>query len=768
MLNAFLLFLCYNFIRIGDDMRKKGFTLIELLAVIVILAILALILMPMIQELILNARKSTFERSIDGILAAAEYYQIENPNSESITFTCDGTSCEDSNGNKLEFKGEVPISGTITISETGVVAENLCNQSFCGSGSRQGLAVSIGGGIATSSCDKYFAIVTSGTAWEYDFLTNNDVQTIYNFDYTGGEQKFIVPTTGTYVIETWGAEGGSYNETYHGGYGGYSKGIINLSKGMVLYVNVGGQGTGGPAHQANNMGGGGYNGGGDRSGWSGCSGCNYQAYGGGGATHIATVSGELSSLEAYKGVLSNDEKYYISNEIIMVAGGGGGNGYTDSGNNTNFTGIASGGGYKGVYGNTYHGGEAGVIGTQTSGNSFGLGRSGTVGVDDGGGGGFYGGHWGFNGGAGGSGYIANPSLSDKAMYCYDCEESSETNIYTISTTGDNKDSSSCPNGYASSPTTNCAKSGNGYARITLLNADTKCNPSSINSQGFIVPNTGNYKLEVWGAQGGSYTETYHGGYGGYSVGEISLETGKNIYIYIGGAGKMGARNEGTILGGYNGGGDAYTDSDGDNSLGSGGGATHIALNNFGELKNYAEHKDDILIVAGGGGGATDYYSSSRQYAYGSGGSGGGFEGANSSTITYSLSSSRFSNESFGGTQTNSGLNGNVKASWGTLDTSTTAMAFGRASTIKDGDYAHSGGGGGYYGGGNGFVTPGAGGSGYIGHNGLTNAKMFCYNCTEDKVNASTYTESTTCTELNPTSECAKQGNGYARITYLGN
>ena len=46
--------------------------------------------------------------------------------------------------------------------------------------------------------------------------------------------------------------------------------------------------------------------------------------------------------------------------------------------------------------------------------------------------------------------------------------------------------------------------------------------------------------------------------------------------------------------------------------------------------------------------------------------------------------------------------------------------------------------------------------------------MFCYNCTEDKANASTYTESTTCTELNPTSECAKQGNGYARITYLGN
>ena len=59
-------------------------------------------------------------------------------------------------------------------------------------------------------------------------------------------------------------------------------------------------------------------------------------------------------------------------------------------------------------------------------------------------------------GGGGSSYIGNPSLTDKAMYCYNCEESTEVSTKTISTT--------CT---SATPTINCAKPGNGYARITI-------------------------------------------------------------------------------------------------------------------------------------------------------------------------------------------------------------------------------------------------------------------------------------------------------------
>lgn len=120
--------------------------------------------------------------------------------------------------------------------------------------------------------------------------------------------------------------------------------------------------------------------------------------------------------------------------------------------------------YNGSKGYVY-----GVGGTQsescnkldTAGNkngSFGKGAevisTGTIG----GGGGFYGGTSGvLQAGGGGSSYIGNPLLTEKSMYCYNCEESTEESTKTITTT--------CVN---STPTENCTKSGNGYARITLI------------------------------------------------------------------------------------------------------------------------------------------------------------------------------------------------------------------------------------------------------------------------------------------------------------
>lgn len=96
--------------------------------------------------------------------------------------------------------------------------------------------------------------------------------------------------------------------------------------------------------------------------------------------------------------------------------------------------------------------------------TFGHGGYGTGNSDSGayGGGGFYGGGatTGAGGAGGGSGYIGNPLLKDKVMYCYNCEESNEESTKTISTTCNEE-----------TPTSNCAKKGNGYARITLISIE---------------------------------------------------------------------------------------------------------------------------------------------------------------------------------------------------------------------------------------------------------------------------------------------------------
>ena len=52
---------------------KKGFTLIELLAVIVILAIIALIITPVVQDIIASAKDSANKRSVEGHVKNVEY-----------------------------------------------------------------------------------------------------------------------------------------------------------------------------------------------------------------------------------------------------------------------------------------------------------------------------------------------------------------------------------------------------------------------------------------------------------------------------------------------------------------------------------------------------------------------------------------------------------------------------------------------------------------------------------------------------------------------
>ena len=267
-------------------------------------------------------------------------------------------------------------------------------------------------------------VYLSSVGVKYSYINVNQQYT------TAGEQKYTVPQTGTYKLEVWGAQGGGTN----GGYGAYSIGSASLTKGNIIYINVGGQGS-------NTTGG--YNGGGT---------AKTNGFGGGGATHIATVSGLLSTLSSK------------TSNILIVAGGGGGQGNSGAG--------GTGGGVngnKGVDGACTN--KAGGGASQTAGGScaesgwcnigkFGFGGDGAGGNNGGaGGGGFYGGGSGtgggcYGGGGGGSGYIGNSSLTSKAMYCYNCITSTATATKTNTTTN-----------VSATPTANYAKSGAGAAKL---------------------------------------------------------------------------------------------------------------------------------------------------------------------------------------------------------------------------------------------------------------------------------------------------------------
>lgn len=246
---------------------------------------------------------------------------------------------------------------------------------------------------------------------------------------------------------------------------------------------------------------------------------------------------------------------------------------------------------------------------------------------------------------------------------------------------------------------------------------------------FKAPVSGIYRLEAWGASGGG-----EGGVGSYSTGKVYLDKDEILYINVGGTADGNK-------GGYNGGG---------NGANGGGGATHIAKSS-GLLSTLSADNGSILIVAGGGGGSG---------VSGNGGNAGGMNGLKGAD---GPCTKKYGN---GGTQTAGGTA--VDSSWASSGT------FGQGGNYKvgssDSEASGGAGGGGYYGGASGTSGScyggGGGGSGYIGNNLLTEKAMYCRNCAESST-ISTKTINIDCSSSTPTENCSKIGDGYVKITLIG-
>lgn len=267
---------------------------------------------------------------------------------------------------------------------------------------------------------------------------------ILSFDYTGAAQSVELPA-GRYLLEVWGAQGGSYS-TYYGGRGGYSKGVLSLPKvskdaTTKLFICVGQQ----PASVTGSRetAPGGFNGGGNGQ-TRYYSGTYTYGQGGGGGTDIR---------------IGTDSLY----ARVIVAGGGGGSASVDAAT-TKYGGGASGGSPKSGYGASQTApGTNGSFGqggdATTSGTNYKYGSGG-------GGGGWYGGgacssysdstnYRGYNGG--GSGFVwtgANATsgyLLGEDYYLADAQTIAGNQSFTG------------PNGTAET-----GHAGNGFAKITVL------------------------------------------------------------------------------------------------------------------------------------------------------------------------------------------------------------------------------------------------------------------------------------------------------------
>ena len=747
--------------------NKKGFTLVELLAVIVVLIIIMLIAITSI--------RTYTKRSKEKALTA---------NALSYVKAIDDKSGLDVVGDKL-FKNGIFNTYSLEKLEVSVVGTKPDNGYVCVNNYKVESACLEYGKSKVEYQNNSVTGVSKGKCKLENI--NCDISPLKTYEYTGNYQIFVAPRTSYYKIDLWGASGGSVDNAA-GGKGAYTSGVIHLEKGDELYIYVGGEGSSRTYADGTGNAKGGYNGG--AVGNVSRANYNQKNSGGGGATDVRLVSGTWNNLAS------------LSSRIMVAGGGGGVYVATES---SNCTAPADGG-----YGGNLTGGNGKYLvstlcgyssltpsgGTQTTGGqsvndwnrnyyentyigTFGTGATGANSYG-GGGGGYWGGASGnWKPGAGGSSYISGykgsvaiqASGSTTPMSgCTNGTTNIECSYHysgTIFTNGVMKSGDEAMPTHDGSSTMT-GNEGDGYAVIyegyyieeePKYSNESETYAYSGHQDTFVAPKAGTYKLEVWGAQGGSYNTTYIGGYGAYSTGQVSLKKGDVLYINVGGQGKDLSQiaNENNI-GGYNGGGKSYTiTTNCGNYAGPGGGATSISTKP-GILSNLSQSINKVLIVAGGGGGSSYRYCSGTDYAYSSGGAGGGITGCSTgNTDNYWPYTS-----STGGTQTAGGASGTSNGETGGVNGS---FGLGGQTTRTGGYTSGAGGGGGFYGGGNGMFVGAGGGSSYIGNSLLFSKEMKCFGCTES-TDENTKTTSVDCAEETASSTCAKKGDGYAKISLV--
>lgn len=287
-----------------------------------------------------------------------------------------------------------------------------------------------------------------------------------------------------------------------------------------------------------------------------------------------------------------------------------------------------------------------------------------------------------------------------------------------------------------------------------------------NAQEFLAPETGYYKVELWGAQGGdaTYSTTYTGGKGAYTSGIIKLIKDEKFYIYVGGLGHtVNGTSVFTVIenaNGYNGGaaGTSYVNN---STGGGGGGATDIRFG--GQTLN------DRIMVAAGGGGAKSH-TSKPSYS-GNGGAGGTLIGVNgvltnNTCYAYGTGGAQVT----GGSSVNCPTDGKASSGSGTF-----GIGYSPYSVYTNNAACYAGGGGGYYGGGAGYHAAAGGGSsfisGYAGVNAINSSGTHTNNTIHYSnkyfIDGNMIAGNQSMPNTAGTStEVGHAGNGYAKITFV--
>ena len=170
-------------------MDKKAFTLIELLAVIVILGILALIVTPILINVVKDSNEKSYKLSADGYISAVNDYILSNQ--------LDGKKVENGKYNiknlDVKISGKEPSKGSVEIYDEKINNAQLCYDTYLLK--YDGKEVT----LTEKGCEKEATVNLVIGEKKYDNVIKDDIETEFNISDDISDMTNIVCNNGATI-----------------------------------------------------------------------------------------------------------------------------------------------------------------------------------------------------------------------------------------------------------------------------------------------------------------------------------------------------------------------------------------------------------------------------------------------------------------------------------------------------------------------------------------------------------------------------------------
>ena len=170
-------------------MDKKAFTLIELLAVIVILGILALIVTPILINVVKDSNEKSYKLSADGYISAVNDYILSNQ--------LDGKKVENGKYNiknlDVKISGKAPSKGSVEIYDEKINNAQLCYDTYLLKYDGKGVT------LTEKGCEKEATVNLAIGEKKYDNVTKDDIETEFNISDDISDMTNIVCNNGVTI-----------------------------------------------------------------------------------------------------------------------------------------------------------------------------------------------------------------------------------------------------------------------------------------------------------------------------------------------------------------------------------------------------------------------------------------------------------------------------------------------------------------------------------------------------------------------------------------